>query len=293
MDLKNIESFVQTAELGSFTKAAAALGYSQSTVSFQIKQLEEALGVQLFERINHTVRLTEKGSEILSLSHKMLALKSDMENTAGGSQHLGGLVRIAMADSLCHRLFWDNFEPFHRQFPGISLKITSTSTEEMFRMLKQNEADLVYTLDKHIYNPRYKIAYENRIEAHFIAASSHPLCRRKSLSVSELLNKPFILTERGMSYRKLMEEKLAEMSLAVEPFLEIGDASLICRLVSQNMGLSFLPDYATERAVKNGEIRRLSVSDFSVDIWIQLLYHHDKRRTPEMQCVIDYLQANI
>ena len=61
MDLKNIESFVQVAELGSFTKAATALGYSQSTISFQIKQLEDSLGIPLFERIGHRIRLTQKG----------------------------------------------------------------------------------------------------------------------------------------------------------------------------------------------------------------------------------------
>ena len=292
MDLKNIESFVQVAELGSFTKAASVLGYSQSTISFQIKQLEDSLGIPLFERISHRIRLTQKGSEILSLSHKLLALKVDIENAAGARRELGGCVRIAMADSLCHWLFWDNFESFHRQFPDIFLKIiTFASTEEMFRMLNQNEVDLVYTLDKHIYDSKYTIAYEKQINAQFIAAAESPLCSQKSLTLSELLKQPFILTEHGISYRRLLEEALASRSLSVSPFLEIGDALLICRLVSQNMGLSFLPDYATERAVKNGEIERLSVPGFSVDIWIQLLYHHDKRCTPEMQCVIDYLRT--
>ena len=63
MDIKNLTTFIHVAELGSFTKAAEALGFSQSTVSFQIKQLETELNSQLFERINHTVVLTEKGQE--------------------------------------------------------------------------------------------------------------------------------------------------------------------------------------------------------------------------------------
>ncbi|MBQ5676877.1 MAG: LysR family transcriptional regulator, partial [Lachnospiraceae bacterium] len=65
MEIKNLDTFIQVAELSSFTKAADKLGYSQSTVSFQIKQLETELGAQLFERINHTVSLTERGKEIL------------------------------------------------------------------------------------------------------------------------------------------------------------------------------------------------------------------------------------
>lgn len=291
MDLKNLESFIMAAETGSFTKAAAKLGYSQSTISFQIKQLEKDLGTPLFERINHTIKLTPKGRQILSLAHQMTSLSDDMMKVACGVLMPSGHVRIAMADSLCHWLFWDNFATFHKKYPDISLTVISASTEEMFRLLKQNETDMVYTLDRHIYSSHYVIAAEKQVNAHFIAASSHPLCQRPSISIPELISYPFILTERGMSYRKLLEDHLSSISLAVHPFLEIGDTSLICRLVEQDMGISFLPDYVTEGSVTSGKVRRLSVTGFSPDIWIQLLYHRDKWRTPEMQCVIDYLKT--
>ena len=71
MDLKNLTTFIHVAELNSFTKAAAVLGYSQSTVSFQIRQLETELNAQLFERINHTVALTEKGREVLDYAQRI------------------------------------------------------------------------------------------------------------------------------------------------------------------------------------------------------------------------------
>ena len=67
MDLKNLTTFIHVAELGSFTKAGVTLGCSQSTISFQIRQLEEELGFPLFERINRTVVLTDKGREVLPM----------------------------------------------------------------------------------------------------------------------------------------------------------------------------------------------------------------------------------
>lgn len=291
MEIKNLETFIQTAELGGFTKAAEKLGYSQSTVSFQIRQLEEALGIQLFERVNHTVKLTARGSEILALCHEILKLTGDMKKVADGQRQIGGHIRIATASSLCHWLFGRQFEAFHRQYPGITLKVTSASTEEMFRLLNQNETDLVYTLDKHIYNQNYRIAAEKQVSAHFIASSRNPLCGKKSIYMAELADQPFILTEKGMSYRKLLEEHLASRSLEIRPFLEIGDTPLICRLVGQDMGLSFLPDFVTQKAVETGEISRLDIRDFYTDIWVQLLYHRDKWCSPEMQCVINYLSA--
>ena len=290
MDLKNIETFITVAETGSFTKAAQKLCYSQSTISFQIKQLEQQLGVSLFDRINHTIRLTPKGSEALTFAHQIMELTAYMGNIATGRQPLTGHIRIAMADSLCHWLFWDNFKSFHEQFPDISMAVTTTNTEEMFRMLNQNEADLVYTLDKHIYDSQYIIAFEKQVAVHFVISCEHPLAEKDSVKLEELLEIPFILTEKGMSYRKLFEEELASRSIEIHPFLELGDTALICRLLEQNMGISFLPDYVTEKSVQQNLIKRLNVTDFNSDIWIQLLYHRDKWCSPEMACVIEYLR---
>ncbi len=289
MDLRNIETFISVAELGSFTKTARRLGYSQSTVSFQIHQLEEELGTLLFERVNHTVKLTARGSEILAVAQHMMELSRNMEEIAGEKQNFSGKVRIAMADSLCHWLFWDHYEAFHCQYPEISVQVMTASTQEMFRMLNQNEADLVYTLDRHIYDSKYVIASERQVDAHFVVSPTHPLAQRDAIQVEELLGEAFILTEKGMSYRQLLEEELASRSMQIRPFLEIGDTLLICHLLEKNMGISFLPDYVTQRFVQKGSLQRLSVTDFSVGVWKQLLYRRDKWCTPQMQCVIEYL----
>ena len=79
MELRNLITFTHVAEQGSFTKAAELLGYSQSTVSFQIRQLEEELECLLFERINHTITLTERGRELVSYAHQILALTDEFK----------------------------------------------------------------------------------------------------------------------------------------------------------------------------------------------------------------------
>ena len=77
MELRNLITFIHVAELGSFTKAAEQLDYSQSTISFQIKQLEEELGCLLFERIGHTITLTERGHALVSYAHQIRALTDE------------------------------------------------------------------------------------------------------------------------------------------------------------------------------------------------------------------------
>lgn len=285
MDLKNLRTFICVAELGGFTRAAAQLGFSQSTVSFQIKQLEAELGVRLLERVHHSVSLTEQGREVLRYAHRMDKLTQELANDLREDRALTGHIRLAMADSLCAPLE-RAFRDFWTRYPGISLKIISAGTEEMLRLLNHNEADLVLTLDSRLYDRAYVILREERVAAHFVAAGDHPLAGKRHVSLQEMAEQPFLLTERGMSYRRLMDERLAACSLEVSPLLETGNVELLCRLVERGAGCSFLPDYATEAAVAEGALARLAVDGFEIEVWKQLFCRRDKWISPQMRAVI-------
>lgn len=290
MDIKNLNTFIYTAELNSFTKAAEKLGFSQSTVSFQIKQLETELGFSLFERINHTVTLTDKGTEILRYAHQMNRIWEKMQELTHPGKEIRGHIRLAMADSLCASIAQDLFRNLRQHFPGITMKIVPAGTDEMFRLLNQNEVDFVYTLDNHIYHRDYIIVKESKESIHFVTSCSNPLLKASEISIPKLAEQPFILTEKGMSYRRLMDEKLASLSLEVLPVFEVGNTELICRMLEENdTAISFLPDYATRQAVQEKKLQYLNVKDFDIEIWAQLLYHRDKWVSPQMQAFIDLI----
>ena len=287
MDLKNIRTFIYVAELANFTKAAELLGFSQSTVSFQIKQLENELNVKLFERINHTVKLTEQGRGFLKYAHEMDKLTQEMAVQLREEKEITGHIRVAMADSLCV-LFGERLEQFWLRNPKISLKVVAAGTEEMIRLLNHNEVDLVFTLDNHIYDTEYHILREEKINTHFVAAFCFPLADGRPISIYDIIKYPFLLTEKGMSYRRLMDERLAALSLEVHSVFETGNTEVICRLVEQGAGCSFLPDYVTEAGVKQGRLVRLLVEDFQIDVWKQLICHRDKWISPQMEAVMEY-----
>lgn len=289
MDLRSLNTFIQVAEMNSFTRAGTSLGYSQPTVSFQIKQLEKELGVQLFERVGHTVCLTDAGRHALAYAQQICRMSQEMAEGAESPRELRGEIRLATADSLCTPLILQTFASFRAEHPKVSLHVTTAGTAELFRLLDHNEVDLVCTLDNHIYNTNYIIANEEKIGVHFVAPANHPLSARGPLTIEELLHQPFLLTEKDMSYGRLLHERLARFSREIQPILEIGSADLICKLVSDGLGLSFLPDYVTEAAVRDGRIVRLDVRDFEIDVWKQLLYHKDKWMSRPMQAAIAHL----
>lgn len=287
MDTKNLTTFIYVAELRSFTKAADRLGFSQSTVSFQIKQMENELGCQLFERINHTVQLTEKGREVLEYAHQINRMTRELKDSMK-EETASGYIRLAMADSLCTSLLSRDFLHFRELYPNIALKIIAAGTEEMFRLMNHNEADAILTLDNHIYNTEYRILQEEKVRTFFVAGADTEIASASSLSIEELLLQPFILTEKGMSYRRLLEEKLAELSLEIQPVLEIGSTELICSLVEHGAGISFLPEYVIKDRVKAGTLVCLPVSGLEIHVWKQLLYHRNKWVSPQMEKVLQY-----
>ena len=194
MEIRNLITFVHVAELGSFTKAAKALDYSQSTISFQIKQLETELDCLLFERINHTITLTEKGKELLSYAHKISQLTEEFNQKNKSEPDLRGYFHVVTPDSVCEDMILTNYATFHRTYPDIALKFTNTGTEEMFHMLDRNEADLIMTLDSHIYRSDYIIAKEEPVAMHFVTGADSPLAKADSLCVSDIVSEEFILT---------------------------------------------------------------------------------------------------
>ncbi|MGN0976631.1 MAG: LysR family transcriptional regulator, partial [Faecousia sp.] len=246
MDLRNLNLFIEAAELGSFTRAGEKLGYSQPTVSFQIKQLEKELGVQLFDRIGHTVTLTDAGRDALVYAQEICRMCQEMALGSAERREPAGVLRLGMADSLCAPLIAGHFARFRRAYPKISLNIQTGDTGVLLELMDHNEVDMICTIDDHVYDTGYVIADEEEIGVHFVVSSVNALAGREELRVHELLEQPFLLTEKGMSYRRLLDGKLARDSREIRPVLETGQADLICQLVEQNMGIAFLPDYVTE-----------------------------------------------
>ena len=152
MDTNVLKTFIAVCEYSGFSAAAKELGYTQSTVSSQIKQLEKELDVRLFDRYYHKINLTEKGVLVLQQARNILKAQAKMLDSLNSAESIEGEIRLSMSSSVCSRYFKNDFLRFHHQYPEIKVEITENGTEQMFAKLRKNETDLVFTLDRHIYD---------------------------------------------------------------------------------------------------------------------------------------------
>ena len=264
MDTNVLKTFIAVCEYSGFSAAAKELGYTQSTVSSQIKQLEKELDVRLFDRYYHKINLTEKGVLVLQQARNILKAQAKMLDSLNSAESIEGEIRLSMSSSVCSRYFKNDFLRFHHQYPEIKVEITENGTEQMFDKLRKNETDLVFTLDRHIYDSDFIICAEQEEQVHFIVAADNPVA--------------------GCSWN----ETLASQSLEIRPVLEIGNPLQICELVKNSSLLSFLPDFISEKYVKDGQIKRLDVAGCPVTVWTQLLLHKNKWRSPAINVFIEF-----
>lgn len=293
MDLNVLKTFVAVCEYSGFSAAGEKLGYTQSTVSSQIRQLEKELKVTLFDRFYHKIVLTSAGTIVLNYARKILTAREMMMTELHQPGEISGELRLSMSNSICTRYFCDDFLNLRTNFPEIRLKITENETAQMFDMLRKNEADLVFTLDSHIYDSEFEICGERPENTHFVAASNHPLASCKTLLLKDILSEAFVMTEQGMSYRRILNEYLASLSMEIHPQLEIANPLQICSIVEKSQMLSFLPDFITEQHVQEGKLVFLPVQDCSVTVWTQILIHKNKWRSPALNALIHYYKSLI
>lgn len=135
MELRNIKSFIKVAEFENFSKAAEVLGYAQSTITLQIQQLEQELGVNLFDRIGKRVLLSEKGRAFLSYANDMVQLEAEAIETVSENTTPTGTLRIGTIESIASSFLPLLLEEYLKKCPQVHLDIIIGVTLELYDQL--------------------------------------------------------------------------------------------------------------------------------------------------------------
>lgn len=283
MEFRELSTFLQVAKLQSFSKAAKVLGYSQAAVTIQIKQLEHELGVHLFDRIGKQTTLTHQGTVFYEYAASITRDMAQAKDAVSHPQKLTGRLCIGTIESICAAIFPSLLTEYHRRHPDVNISIRTDSPDQLLEQINSNQLDLVYFMDKRVYDVKWEKVLEEPEEIIFAATPDHPLAQyNEPLELDEVLSYPFVLTEKDASYRLILDQYLAAIGKHLDPYLEIGNTDFILQFLKQNTGVTFLPHFTVEQSVKEGYLRILPVKHFAICTWRQLLYHKDKWVTREM-----------
>lgn len=244
MELRSIETFLAIVEYGTFSRAAERLGYAQSAVTVQMRQLEQELGVRLFDRIPRGVRLTEQGRTFAlhanEVAEAVSRARTAVELGDAPSQDVRGTIRLGSVESVSTALLPELLIAFHERCPHVQVVVTTDRREDMMAGLASNTIDMLLTMERHIC--LNGVVCEALREEHVVfLASPALLCARgvedgEPVGVDALGRLPFVLTERGESYRLELDRLLAERDVTIEPLVEAGNTETLVHLAERGVG---------------------------------------------------------
>lgn len=293
MEIRNLMTFVRIAEIQNFSKTAEQLGYSQSAVTMQIKQLEAELHAQLFERIGKQVKLTQAGERLLPHALEILDSVRKAERISQEPEQISGKLRIGTCESLVISILPPVILEMSQLCPHVEISTHTALVPDLFQMLRQNDIDILYFLDEKHDSPEWIKVSERPEKIFFVASAESSLAVQSRIPIECLLEEPLFLTEKGISYRYAMEQLLAAKGYELHPFWEVGNTDVITRFLLKNKGISFLPEYVVHDYLEQGELVVLDTECNDIIMWSQLAYHRHKYVTPQMNLFLDLMSKHI
>lgn len=240
MELRQIRYFLQIAETSSFSEASRQLCVSQSTVSQQIKQLEDELGAELFVRDSHNVKLSDYGTQFLPYAKNIAEdVRSGVARIKDVSGLSVGTINIGATYTFCP-LLGKTIEEFMKEHKGISIKLTCASMEELMQMLEDGELDTVlsYRPSRHFDNIESHILFNSNLCV--IARRDHPLAGKDKVRLVDLEKFPMALPSRGLQARNEFDRLLFGQNYRFDVRLEVNDLNMLLDLVSRTDMITFL-----------------------------------------------------
>ena len=290
MEIRNLNTFLQVAALQNFTQASRELGYSQSNVSAQIKQLEQEVGVPLFDRIGRSVRLTSYGEGLLPYARQIASTALQIKNFLKSEEAMGGTIRVGMVESLFELLPEDAFLQYHCHFPQVHLELVVDATATLKDRLQHGLLDTACLIDDPLPPVEWTVWDAVEVPVVVVANPAHPLSRQKSVRLEELVGQDVILMEDSAPYSVHFQSTLASRKIELSPFLKLQSANTACRLVEQGPFLSVLPLYTIHASAQAGRVRILSVPDWNQIQSVQLVLHRSKVMTPQIKGFLEELR---
>jgi DNA-binding transcriptional LysR family regulator len=244
-----------------------------------VRQLEDEIGLELFEKLGKKIQLTEAGKELFhyseAINHQLREAEEVLESLKGASR---GRLKVAVASTVNY------FAPrllaaFSKRFPGVNLHLDVTNRETLVRLLEENQADIVL-----MGQPPKNLDLEaepfmdNPLVA--IAPPEHPLAREKRISLKRLAEEVFVMREPGSGTRQAMERFFLDKGLNLRQGMEMTRAEAIKQAVRAGLGLGIVSIHTVELEMETRRLVLLDVVDFPIERQWFLVYRRGKRLSP-------------
>jgi DNA-binding transcriptional LysR family regulator len=276
MHLNQLWVFYHVAKHRSFSQAAEALFLSQPSVSNQVKLLEDAYGLRLFERSGRTIGLTDAGGALYSYAERIFALAKEADSVIEEIKGMeAGGIKISASNTLGAYYLPDIIDLFRRKHPRVEIQMDVGYTENVVESVLTFKSDLGM-IGRSVTHPNIVVTPLWEEELVLIVPPEHPFASLRTIGISQLQDQPFIKSEKGSGVRAITEELLSGKGPSPRVVMELGENEAIKRAVASGLGITLISATVAKRELEAGLLRAVRLTGARIMRQFSIIYHKDK-----------------
>ena len=289
MNLHHLAIFHAVAETGSIRAAAARLHISQPAVSRQVREFEQTLGTELFDRLPRGMRLTRAGDRLAGYARAIFALERRASSAMAEllDLHAGDLA-IGASTTIGNYLLPAVLAEYGRRHPGVRVTLEVGNTDEIQRQLLEDRLDVGLT-EGLVGADELEATVFMTDQLVVVAAPGYAPARARPYRIRELGELPWVTRERGSGTRAVLEQALAAHSLSPREAMALASTEAIKRAVAAGAGIAVVSALTVGNELANGDLVELKVDDFPPRRPLHLLQRRHRRPSRAVAAFLDLL----
>ena len=272
MNLNHLAVFHAVAEEGGVSRGAERLCVSQPAVSKQVRELEAALGLKLFDRLPRGVRLTQAGEVLAGHARRLFAVEADAERAIAELKGLSrGSLRVGASLTIGVYLLPEILGAYRKLHPGIDLELEIANTQVIQQKLRENALDVALTEGfvetgepkNELDDLEAEIFHRDELVA--VVPPGHRLLSEEVVTAAQFCAEPFLMRETGSGTREVVERALAQVKVVVHPTMSLGSTEAIKRAVTAGLGVAIISRLALSTELAAGLLQVVALSNLRIE----------------------------
>lgn len=288
MELKYLRTFRTVVNEGGFNRAAEKLNYTQSTITFQIGQLEQELSVPLFEKIGRRMVLTKAGEQLVPYVDEILQSVDKLRFFQADLSQCQGSLTIGVGETLlCYRLP-ALLKEFHQRAPNARLFLRSMNCYDIRDALLSGALDLgLFYEDVGGFGSQLTVQPMGAYSMSLVASPETKKRCPDFITPDRTIPVPFLINEKNCIFRQIFESYLQENSILLDHTIELWSVPTIINLVKNDVGISFLPTFTVQSELDSGALEAIPTGLAARTITAVCGRHKNKWISPLMRLFLE------
>ncbi|MGX6445106.1 LysR family transcriptional regulator [Neobacillus sp. K501] len=271
MEIRQLQTFKTVADLNSFTKAAQSLQYSQASITSHIQQLEDTIGLPLFDRLGKQIHLTMAGQELYQYTVELLGVYSKIQHISSNDSTLRGEIRIGAAESITVYKLGTVLSEYKKKYPEVTFSLINDDCLPLRERLHSGEIDIAITLEPKVNDPNLITEVWSEEPLVFIGERNHSI-----QTVEEVNGECIIFSPKTCALRQFFEAYLIRNGISTYNHLEFTSMEAIKQCVISGLGISLIPHLSVETLLQEKKMKIIQSGTEKPTFYAQISYHKNK-----------------